>query len=119
MRFNLGFRLVRRKTPEASTAPNENRSLGHKYVCGFNVAVDDTFGVGSIECIGDLNRQTEQDIGLDGLSCDAMLQRQAVQILHCNDRMVTVLADFVDVADVRMVQCRSSLSLSLKAGQCL
>jgi hypothetical protein len=28
-------------------------------VCRFDVAVDDTFGMGSIERVGDLNRQAE------------------------------------------------------------
>src|SRR3984893_17150230 len=48
-----------------------------------------------------------------------MLQRHAVQKLHDQERMAVLLPDLIDRADVGMVQCRRSLSLSLKAGQCL
>ena len=39
----------------------------------------DSFGVGSIESVGSLNSQAEQNIGLDGLSSDPMLQRHSLQ----------------------------------------
>ena len=34
-------------------------ALGDKNIGGFDVAVDDAFGVRGVECVGNLNRQTE------------------------------------------------------------
>src|SRR6266851_427222 len=48
-----------------------------------------------------------------------MLQRHAVQKLHDQERMAVLLADFIDRADIGMVEGRRSLSLSLETSQCL
>src|ERR1700737_4652697 len=94
-------------------------SFGHKDVRGLDVAVNNAFRVRGVECVGDLNRQTEQDIGLDRFSGDAMLQGQPVQKLHDNDRLPVLVVNFVDRADVRMVQCRSSFGFALEAAESL
>jgi hypothetical protein len=59
-------------------------TLGDKNVGRFDVAVDDAFAMGGIESIGNLDGQTQQDIGRDGFLRDAMLQRLAVERLHHN-----------------------------------
>src|SRR5580704_1203396 len=46
-----------------------------------------------------------------------MLERQAVQKLHGDERLPVLLADLINGADVGMVQRRCSLRLALKAGQ--
>ena len=46
-----------------------------------------------------------------------MLQRHAVQKLHDDERLAVLLADFIDRADIGMVQGGSSLSLSLETSQ--
>jgi AAA ATPase domain len=43
-------------------------------------------------------------LALQRLSGNAMLQRRAFQIFHCDERMITVPGNFVDGANVRMVQ---------------
>ena len=48
-----------------------------------------------------------------------MLQRHAVQKFHDDEGLAVFLPDFIDGADVGMVQGRGRLSLSLEAGQCL
>src|SRR5437868_4642116 len=48
-----------------------------------------------------------------------MFQRHAVQKLHDDERLTLVLADFVNGADIGMVQCRGSLRFALEAGQSL
>src|SRR5208283_5159793 len=57
------------------------------------------------------------DIGLDGLSGYTMLQRHAIQKFHDDERLTLFLPDFMNSADIGMVQGRSRLSLSLEAGQ--
>ena len=48
-----------------------------------------------------------------------VLQRHAVQKLHGDERLAVLLADFVDGADVGMVQGGGSLGFTLEALQCL
>jgi len=48
-------------------------------------------------------------------SRDAVLQGQAFKEFHSDERMFILLADIVDRADVGVIQCGSSLGLSLKA----
>jgi hypothetical protein len=66
--------------------------------------MNDPFSVRGIERVGNLNRQTEQGIWLDRFSGDAVLQRQAVQKFHGNERVPTLLTDVMDHANVRMIQ---------------
>jgi len=46
-----------------------------------------------------------------------MFQRHAVQKLHHNEGLTTLLPDFINGADIRMVQGGSSLGFTLKASQ--
>src|SRR6202034_1248927 len=46
-----------------------------------------------------------------------MLQRQPLQILHDDERLTILSPDFVDRADIRMIQCRSCFRFSLKSSQ--
>ena len=78
-------------------------TFGHEDVRGFDVAVDDASSVSGVEGVGDVNRQTEQNIGVDGLSGDAILQRHPVQKLHGDVGLLATLADVVNCADVGMV----------------
>ena len=78
-------------------------TFGHENVRGLDVAVDDACSVSGVERVGDVNRQTEQNIGVDGLSGDAVLQRHPVQKLHGDERLLTTLADVVNRADVGVV----------------
>jgi len=59
----------------------------------------------------------ENRVGLQRLATDAVLQRHALQILHRYKRLTILLPDFVDRADVRMVQTRCSLCFSSKSLQ--
>jgi hypothetical protein len=79
-------------------------ALGDEDVRRLDVAVDDTSSVSGVERVGDLGGQTQQDIGLDGFSGDAMLQRHAVQKLHDEERVAVLLPDFMDRANIGMVQ---------------
>ncbi len=57
-------------------------TLGHENIGGLDVAVNDALRVRGIQCVRDLDRQTQQNIGFNGFSGDAMLQRHAIQKLH-------------------------------------
>jgi len=57
-------------------------ACGNEDVRRLDVAMNDTFGVGGVERVSDVNRQTEQNIGVEGLSGDAIFQCHPVQKLH-------------------------------------
>src|ERR1700730_545593 len=92
-------------------------ALSHENVRRFNVAMNDPFVVGSVERVGNLDRQNAQYIRLNGLSSDAMLQSHAIQKFHDEEGLAVLLPDFIDRADIGMVKCGGRLCLSLKAGQ--
>ena len=48
-----------------------------------------------------------------------MLQRHAIQKLHGNERLLAVFADFVDGANVGMIESGRGARLPAKAFQCL
>ena len=90
-----------------------------KNVGGLDVAMDDSFGVSGIQSIGNLNRQSKEDIHLNRLSVDAMLQRNPVQKLHGDKRLAMLVVNFIDRADVGMIQGRGRLGFALKTPESL
>jgi hypothetical protein len=52
-------------------------------------------------------------------AADTMLQRQPIEKLHGDERFAMLVVNFVDSADVRMIQCGSRLGFALKAAECL
>ena len=47
---------------------------------------------------------------------NAMFQRQPVQKLHGDESFAVLVVNFVDGANVGVIQCRGSLRLALEAG---
>ena len=92
-------------------------ALRHENIRGLDIAVDDALCVCRIERVGDLDRQAYQHIGVDRPAGDAVLQRHAVQKLHGDERLAVLVVNFVDGADVGMVERRRGLGFALKAGQ--
>ena len=93
--------------------------LGDEDVCGLDVAVNDSLGVGGSECVGDFDSPVEHVIQWQGLAGDAMLQRGAFHVFHGDERLAVLIADFVDGADVGMIQCGRCSRLSSKAFESL
>ncbi len=79
--------------------------------------MNDAFGVRGVQSIGNLHRQCEQNIRLDGLSVDTVLQRHAIQKFHGDEAFAVLFADFVDGADVVVVERGSSTGLPAKTLQ--
>ena len=46
-----------------------------------------------------------------------MLQRHAIEVLHDNEGLPVFLSNFMDSADIRMVQCGRRLRFALEACQ--
>ena len=75
------------------------------------------FGVSRIERIGDLDGQRQQSFHLQRTPPDPLPQCHPIQKLHGDESSSVVFADFVDRADVGMIQCRRRPRLSPKALQ--
>ena len=82
-----------------------------------DVAVDDMFGMRCIQRIGNLGAQFQHLIDLHRFAHDCLLERLSFHHLHRDERTSLMLADFVDGADVWMVEGRCGLRFALKALQ--
>ena len=79
--------------------------------------MDDAFAVRGVERVGDFDGQAEQHIHFQRPAGDAVLQGQAVQILHGDEGLAILFANVVNGADVGMVERGSRLGLAPKALQ--
>ena len=94
-------------------------TLGDEDIRRLDVAMDNAFCTGRVECIGDLDAEAENQFRIHRAIADAVLQRHAVQILHRNERSPLLVINLVNRADIRVVQRRRGLRLTLKAGKSL
>jgi hypothetical protein len=87
---------------------------GDENIRRLDVAVNDSLGVRRFEPFGDLDTQFEQQIERERLAVDAMLERLAFEALHRQEWLALVRPDFVDGADVGMVERGSGPCFALE-----
>ena len=73
-------------------------------VCRLDVAMDDALAMCHRQGIGNLDAQFQHDLGLHRPARDPVCQGHSLQELHGDEGPLAILADFVDGADVGMVQ---------------
>jgi hypothetical protein len=78
-------------------------ALGDENVCGFDVAMNDAFGVGSIEGVGNLNGEIEQVFQIDARAGDHVLESLAIEEFHGDEGLAAVFANVVNGADAGMI----------------
>src|SRR5687768_8491124 len=82
----------------------------------FQVAVNNTPLVGGLDC----PRESLYKLGSAArklrLACDYLVQARAIDILQGQERPARVLADLVDLHDIRVAQTRCDLRLGAEAG---
>ena len=81
--------------------------------------MNDPFGVGGIKGVSDVNGDGKKYFHFQRTPGDAVLQRPPVQKLHGDERFAVLVVNFVDRADVGMVQCRGRLGFALETAECL
>src|SRR5581483_8365304 len=81
-------------------------NFGQKNVGGLHVAMNDAFAVSCLQSVGDLHPNLKRLLQVHGLAADFVLQALAFQEFHDEERTLLVLADFVDGADVRVIERR-------------
>jgi len=92
-------------------------ALSHEKIRGLDVAMDDAFGVGGVEGIGNLACQIEQDFKLHRPRADAVFQGYAIEKFHGDEGFAVLIADVIDGADVGMVERGGGLGFALKTGE--
>jgi hypothetical protein len=92
-------------------------ALGDEKVRGLDVAVNDSFGVRRVEGVRDFDAEVEEGFEFDRPGADAVLQRDAIEKLHCDKGFAVLIVDVVDGADVGMIEGGRGLGLTLKAGK--
>ena len=90
---------------------------GDENIGRLDVAVNDALGMRRFEPFGDLDAQFEQQIERKRLAVDAVLERFAFEALHREERLAFVLADFVDGANVGVIEGRSGARFALESLQ--
>ena len=117
-RFDLARRTTRRRELRQPEIENLGVSaFGYKNIRWLDIAMDDALDVGSIQSIRNFNGQCEQHLCLDRVSIDAMLQRNAFQQLHGDEGSPLSFIDFVDRADVRVIQRGRGPGFPLKSAK--
>src|SRR5229473_39136 len=79
-------------------------AVGDKNVGRLDVSVNDALAVRRVQRIGHLNPQTTQNIRRNRPAADTMFQCYALEKLHGDEASAALLADFVNGADVGVIQ---------------
>ena len=109
LRFGFGIGAVSgdsfgNKFCEAEIEDLGSSSLGDENICGFDVAVNDSFCVRRLESFRYFDAQLEQFFERKRLPVDVSAQRFAVDEFHGDECVTILLADVVDGANAGMVE---------------
>ena len=88
---------------------------GDENIRGLDVAMDDAFGVRGIEGVGDLDGEFEGFFDGQRLAGNAVLQRLAFEVLHGDEGPSVFLGDFVNGADVGVIEGGGGAGFALEA----
>src|SRR5438128_7265624 len=84
-------------------------------VRGFDVAVNDAFQVSGVKRVSSLNGEGKRFVKRKRLAGDGVLEGLAIQKFHDNEWMAVFFADFINGADVRVIESGGGLRFALKA----
>jgi hypothetical protein len=78
-------------------------ALSDEDIRRLDVAMDDSLCMRCVECVGDLSCHAQQHLRLQRFAGNEMLQRHALKKLHGDERLLVLIVDLIDGADVGMV----------------
>ncbi len=94
-------------------------TVGYENVGGFDVAMDDAFAVGGVEAVGHVDGEGEEAFEVHGAAVDGVLERLAVEKFHGDEGFVVGVADFVDGADIGMIEGGGGFGFAAEAFESL
>jgi hypothetical protein len=74
----------------------------------------DALGMRRVESVGNLDGEIQQRLSLKGFTFDAVLQRLALQQFHGNEGLPIVFVNFVNGANVGVIEGRGCLGFALE-----
>src|ERR1700747_1582897 len=92
-------------------------SIGNEDIRRLDIPMDDALCVCSVESVGDLNAEIEQCFNFQRLACDHVPECLSLQQFHRDKRSPIDLVNFVDRADVRVIQSRRGSCFPLEAAE--
>jgi len=81
--------------------------------------MNDSPAVSRAECVRNLNPQLQHLLQRQRLAFDTVLEGQTIQKLHRNEELAILFAEFVDCANIWMIQGGSGLCFTVEAAQSL
>ena len=90
-------------------------AVGDKDVGRLDVAMDDAFGMGGVEGIGNFDGNGKMGGEIEGALRDAVLEGHAVEIFHDQESFASIFANIVDGADIRMIESGGGFGFTAKA----
>ena len=107
-----GRDLCQSEVENLSVPPLRNEDVGW-----FNVTVHDASRMRGVQRVGDLDCEREHVFHIQWLPSDPHLQSHPIQKLHGNESVAVLLANVINRADVRVIECGRSLRLTLETGE--
>ena len=114
----LGGRIVTSADLRETEIENLGVSaIGDEDVRGLDVAVHNALGMRGVECVGDLDCESESGVERERLPGDGAIQSCAFEVLQCDVGAPFRFTDVIDGTNVGMIQSRCRLSLAPKSGK--
>ena len=88
---------------------------GDENIGGLDVAMDDALPVGGVEGVGDFDGERNEPVDFEGTAGNLVLEGDAVKVFHGDETLIAEFSDFIDGADVGMVQRGGGAGFAAKA----
>ena len=90
---------------------------GDENICRLDIAVDNALGVGGIERVGDLNGKVHDLLGGERPAGNTHIQGHAFEQLHGDEAVPAIFANFMDGANIGMIQGGGGAGFALETLQ--
>jgi hypothetical protein len=90
-------------------------TFGDENISRLNVAMDNSLPMRGVKRVGDFYGDGNKFFGMQRAAVDLVLQSDTIEILHGDEALLAIFANFINGADVGMVQRRGGPSFAAKA----
>ena len=108
-----------RELGEAEVHDFRVAARGDEKIGGLDVAMDDACGVGGVEAVGNLDAPIEKGFDLERAAGDIVFQSLAVEKFHGDEVAAFEFVNFVDGADVGVIEGGGGLRFALETFESL